>query len=293
MEARSTRIDPGHEIIVVIDTLVGGVHFPVDTGPEDIGYKALAVNLSDMAAMGGMPLAADVSVTRETTDPAWLSALLAGLGELAARHRVALGPPLERTGPTCVSVALIGQVPRGKALLRAGAKPGDGIYVTGCLGDAGLALIVRGPGEGLPEAERAYLEARLARPEPRIPAGLALRDLASAAIDVSDGLAADLGHILAASEVGAVLDPARLPLSPVLGAAVSRRQALALALSAGDDYELCFTVAPDRAAELASRLVHMACPVTHIGTVHADPGLRVVDTDGHVLDAPDGYRHFP
>ena len=291
--ARGTPIAAVHDIVVVIDTLVSGVHFPPDTAARDIGYKSLAVNLSDIAAMGAEPLSAHVSLTRETRDPAWLAAFTAGLEELAARHDVRLAPALERAGPLCVSVEALGQVPRGLALTRAGARPGDDIYVTGTLGDAGLALAARASGEALAEPAGRFVAARLARPAPRIEAGLALRGLASAAIDVSDGLLADLGHILSSSRVGALIEAHSLPLSDALRRAVPHERALTLALTSGDDYELCFTVTPaPPSSDLEARLAALPCEVTRIGRVHSTAGLRVIDADGRELPVTGGYRHF-
>lgn len=292
MQARSTPIEPGHDLVVVVDTLVRGVHFPEDTAPRDIGHKALAVNLSDIAAMGGEPLTAGVSLTRETADPDWLADFIAGLEALGTRHGVDVAPALERAGPLCVTVEVVGRVPRGAALRRDGARAQDGIYVTGTLGDAGLALAARDSATGPQAPARSALEARLARPEPRVRTGLALRGLASAAIDVSDGLAADLGHILAASDVGGIIEAQRLPLSDALRGTLAPQRALVLALTAGDDYELCFTVPPGRADALARRAADLDCRVTRIGTIRPGSGLRVVDAEGRAVDASGGYRHF-
>lgn len=285
--------DAAHEVVIVIDTLVNGVHFPVNTQPADVGFKALAVNLSDLAAMGADPRVAQASVTHPQhgtrTAQRWMAAFEEGLGVLAKRFAVATARPLVIRGHLCVTVEAIGSVPRGCALRRAGARAGDCILVTGNLGDAGLAL--RG-GTTAP-SDAAWLQARLARPEPRVQAGIALRGLASAAIDVSDGLAADLGHILQASGVGARLALEHLPLSQAMTRNLPPEQAWELALGAGDDYELCFTVAPRNLAEVRRRLDALACGCTAIGTITAGGGLQCVRADGSRLQPAAGYRHFP
>jgi len=287
--------DTDLELVIAIDTLVGGVHLSAGTAPADVGFKALAVNLSDLAAMGAEPLAARASLNHpqhgEDDGNRWLAAFEEGLGALAQRFGVAAARPLTARGPLCVTVEALGSVPRGMALRRGGAAPGDRILVTGTLGDAGLALAADGAAM-TPEAE-AWLQARLARPEPRVEAGIALRGLASAAIDISDGLVADLGHILAASGAGARLTVDDLPLSRVLAELLPRERAWELALSSGDDYELCFTVAPDRLAEVEHRLRDFACGFAAIGTITADAGLRCLRADGSRLRPRPGYRHFP
>ena len=287
-------VDPGCELVIAIDTLVDGVHFPVGTAPADVGFKALAVNLSDLAAMGADPLAARISLTLpdsiEGNDSSWRTAFEDGLAVLARRYGVAAAHPLTARGPLCVTVEALGSVPRGMALRRDGAAPGDRILVTGTLGDAGLALAAEGA--AMTREARAFLRIRLARPEPRVAAGIALRGLASAAIDVSDGLVADLGHILTASGCGAHLMVEDLPLSRALAETLPRERAWELALSSGDDYELCFTVAPDALAQVGDRLRGLDCGFTPIGTVTAEAGLQCLRADGSGLRPAPGYRHF-
>lgn len=292
--ALSRQCDSEHELVIAIDTLVDGVHFATGTAPADVGFKALAVNLSDLAAMGADPRLALASVTHpdDGDDRAlrWLAAFEEGLSALAQRFDVATTRPLTARGPLCVSVEALGSVPRGMALRRGGARPGDHILVTGTLGDAGLALAA--DSTTIPVHTERWLQTRLARPEPRIAAGIALRGMASAAIDVSDGLVADLGHILEASGVGARLTVDDLPLSRALEEQLPREQAWALALSCGDDYELCFTLAPDRLAETRRRLGGLACGCTRIGTVTVNGGLEISRADGRRFQAAAGYRHF-
>lgn len=285
----------GRALVLALDTLVAGVHFLEDVAPADLGHKALAVNLSDLAAMGARPAAALVSVTRPGGDPRWLDALHRGMDALAATHGVRIAARADARGPLAVTVEASGHVAPADALRRSGARAGDAVCVTGTLGDAGLALaLATGEARAAP-ADARFAEARLTRPSPRLAAGAALAGAASAAIDVSDGLAADLGHVLAASGVGARVELARLPLSPALARSVPRAQAWRLALTAGDDYELCFTLAPERAAELERLAEAAGCAISAIGTIERTPGLRLVDPDGGV-SAPGalgrGHDHF-
>lgn len=283
--------DEGRELVVVIDTLVEGVHFANRTAPADVGFKALAVNLSDLAAMGAEPRSARAMVCHPASgEDAWLDGFEEGLGALAARFGVDVAPLSVTRGPLWVTVEALGTVPQGLALTRGGAATGDRIVVTGTLGDAGLALAGGAPA-GTPDDD-VWLQARLTRPDPRIEAGIALRGVASAAIDVSDGLAADLGHILEASGVGARLDVETLPLSRAMAHAVPRERAWELALASGDDYELCLTVAPERLAEARQRLRALPGGATVIGTVTADGGLQCLAGDGRPFRPAPGYRHF-
>ena len=249
--------------MVTVDTIVAGVHFPPDTSAEDIGYRALAVNLSDIAAMGAMPAWATLALTMPAADESWLEGFCAGFFSLARAHDVTLIGGDTTAGPLTVTVQIMGHVPAGKALRRSGAQPGDLVFVSGHLGDAaaGLALIEK-RADTSNAAHRDFLIERFLRPVPRIGLGKALRGLASATIDISDGLGADLGHILEASGVGARIDPDRLPRSRALIETFEPMRAFELALSGGDDYELCFTLAPERVRlipdiEAAAQL----CPV--------------------------------
>ncbi len=287
--------DTALELVIAIDTLVDGVHFSAGTAPADVGFKALAVNLSDLAAMGADPLAARASLNHpqhgEEHGRRWLAGFEEGLGALAKRLGVSAARPLTARGPLCVTVEALGSVPRGMALRRDGAAPGDRILVTGTLGNAGLALAT--DSAAMTRKARAWLQARLSRPEPRVEVGIALRGLASATIDISDGLVADLGHILTASGAGARLTVEDLPLSRMLAEMLPRERAWGLALSSGDDYELCFTVAPDRLAEVEHRLRSFACGFAPIGTITADGGLQCLRANGSHYDPGPGYRHFP
>jgi thiamine-monophosphate kinase len=282
----------GRQLVVVIDTLVEGVHFAAGTAPADVGFKALAVNLSDLAAMGADPRSARAMVCHSGSgERSWLDGFEEGLGDLATRFRVDVAPTVTADGPLCATVEALGTIPEGLALTRGGAVPGDSVVVTGTLGDAGLAL-AGGVPTGAPDDD-SWLQTRLTRPEPRIEAGIALRGLASAAIDVSDGLAADLGHILEASGVGARLNVEALPLSRALAAAVSPERAWELALASGDDYELCFTVAPNRLAEARRRAGDLPGGITVIGTITTTGELQCLREDDQPFRPAAGYRHFP
>lgn len=283
---------PGQGLAVSMDLLVGGVHFLFDTEPETLGHKALAVNLSDLAAMGAEPAWATLGLALPEVDDAWLEAFCRGFFGLAQAHGVALVGGDTTRGPLAVAVQVHGFVPLEMALRRDGARPGDQVFVTGTPGDAALALAALQGRVQLPEADMAASRQRLERPLPRLRQGLELRGLATAAIDVSDGLAQDLGHILERSGTGARLAVDALPLSPAL-AALEREQALALALGGGDDYELCFTAPPDRVAELMSLAAAWDCPCTGIGEIVAAPGLDCRRDDGRPYRAGRlGYDHF-
>ena len=271
--------DPG-PVAIALDTLVAGVHFHADTAPRSIGHKALAVNLSDLAAMGAFPRRALVHAAHPEPSSGWEAEFAAGVDALAARFSMRVDRPRLRAGPLFVSIEVSGTFPDSRPpLRRSGARPGDRIYVTGTLGDAAGAL------DGA-----AALAARLDRPEPRVSAGLALRGIATSAIDVSDGLCADLGHVLRASGTGASLDTSRLPLSAGLIAAFGRDRATDLALAGGDDYELAFTVPPERERRLTD--APLGVRISRIGAIEAAPGLRCAGPDGRPRRAPAGFEHF-
>jgi thiamine-monophosphate kinase len=287
-------IPPGDALAIAVDALVEGVHFATSTGAEDVAFKAVAVNLSDLAAMGATPRAAAVGLAVEASRSAWLEGFRNGLGQAADAFGIDIVAADVCRGATVVSVEALGHVPVTDALYRKGALPGDSIFVTGSLGDAGLALAL-GLGRGevsLSDDDDAYLLARLNRPQPRLAAGVALRGIASAAIDLSDGLSGDLGHVLSRSGVGASVEVDKLPLSAALRNGVCDTTARRLAISAGDDYELCFTVPESRRRALEARRHAMGCPVTHIGRIEAEPGLRFKLGDGRPYETPPAYTHF-
>ena len=291
-DAALLAVPSGQELAVAIDTLVEGVHFPRGTAPADIGWKALAVNLSDLAAMGATPAWALLALTLPNADEAFIDGLADGFAQLAQTYRLALVGGDTTRGALTVSVAVHGFVPPGKALTRAGAQVGDAVLVTGTLGDAaaGLRLLQQSHHS---DAQSNYLIARLHRPTPRIAAGLALRERASACIDVSDGLLADLGHICAASGVGAEIEAALLPRSSALLDRFDDARSRDFALSGGDDYELCFTVPPQRVASVQADLAKLGCGATRIGRIVEGEGVKVRDADGQWLEpAQQGWDHF-
>ena len=280
-------------VAVTVDTLVAGVHFPDGIAPALLGYRALAVNLSDLAAMGAEPRWATLALTFPKADELWLEGFSRGFFELAERHGVSLvGGNLAR-GPLSVTIQVMGRVEHGRILTRAGGNVGDDVYVTGTLGDsaAGIALIKERV-ETSHGSPGAALKERFYRPVPRIAAGLALRSLASAAIDVSDGLIADLGHICERSGCGALVDVEHVPLSAELLSTCPPQIALAHALGGGDDYELCFTAPASRAEEIERALEGTGTPATRVGQLV--PGQEVVcRRDGDPYKPPlSGYRHF-
>lgn len=291
-DAAIVEVPAGYRLAVSTDTLAGGVHFLPDDPPADIGYKSLAANLSDMAAMGAEPRWVTLSLTLPGIDEDWIGAFAGGFYALAERHGVSLiGGDMSR-GPLSITVQILGTLADEHALRRSGARLGDAVYVTGSLGMASLALaILKNQAPGRREPPAACLE-RLRRPAPRVSTGLLLQSIASAAIDVSDGLAADLGHILASSAAGADITLGDIPVCPELGG-LGEDDRWRHALGGGDDYELCFTVAPNRVHDLQQRLQGHDIPVTRIGTITAGNGINWLGKDGKSrgLD-PAGYRHF-
>ena len=293
-DAAVVEVPPDQQLVVAVDTLVAGVHFPDSAAAADIGHKALAVNLSDLAAMGARPCWATLALTLPQADDSWVAAFARGFFALAERFQVELIGGDTTRGPLCVSVQILGTVPRGQSLQRAGARVGDRIFITGSLGDAGLALRLLQT-KGMCAAARDALDARLHRPEPRVAFGERLRGLASTAIDISDGLLADLGHVLQRSGVGATVWVERLPRSAAFQACVSPQASewFELPLAAGDDYELCFTVAPEHADALQGRARELDVPLADIGVIAAEPGLRCCLDDGRVYQPRRrGYEHF-
>lgn len=283
------RCPEGSELAVTTDTLVSGVHFFPDVDPNSLGHKALAVNLSDLAAMGAEPRWATLALTLPTVDEGWLEAFAQGFFDLAKDHGLELVGGDTTRGPLSITLQAMGLVPAGQALRRAGARPGDTVYVSGPLGSAGLGLRIR-----LGQAAPADIEAlaRLERPEPRVKLGGLLRGWASACIDVSDGLAADLGHILEASGVGATLDIDRIPLAAAVRRYVAETGDCALPLNAGDDYELCFTLPRNRQGDFERYLVAAGLAAFAIGRIDAELGLRLVKDGQPIRLSTDGYEHF-
>ncbi|WNB77688.1 thiamine-phosphate kinase [Methylomonas koyamae] len=276
------NLPDSYQIAVTADTMVENVHFFADVDPNALGHKVLAVNLSDLAAMGAEPFAVTLALTLPKVDEAWLQGFADGFMALARQYRVDLVGGDTTAGPLTLTVQAMGAVPRGQALLRSGARPGDLIFVSGPLGNAGLGLKIR---QGLPGADGGSALQSFDRPLPRIEIGLALRGVASACIDISDGLAADLGHILQQSGVGAVIDWDKLPLSAPVREYIATSSDWTLPLSAGDDYELCFTV-PMAAATMVPAGCHC------VGAVEAESGLRIRRAGRIEQLQARGYQHF-
>ena len=284
-------VQEGHELALTSDTLVEGVHFFPNVHPEDLGHKALAVNLSDLAAMGAEPFAVTLALTLPRADADWLDGFATGFFQLAERFGVELVGGDTTHGPlTVITVQALGAVPEGLALRRSGARPGDAVFLTGILGEAGLGL--RRLRDKTAAARDEAALRHLLRPEPRVAAGLALRGLASACIDVSDGLAADLGHVLGASGVGACLDWDALPLPSSLRQEADSGGDWRFPLECGDDYELCFTAPQENAARIEAELAALDCPLSRIGRIEAAPGLHMLRRGIRIDMEPQGYRHF-
>ncbi|MEJ7746907.1 MAG: thiamine-phosphate kinase [Luteimonas sp.] len=288
-DAALLQVPGGKLLVVATDTLNNGVHFPEETAAADVGWKALAVNLSDLAAMGAQPAWCTLSLSLPDANAAWLDAFLDGFLALANRHRVALVGGDTTRGPLSICVTAHGFVDAAKTLRRDAAQMGDDIWVTGTLGDAAAALVQWRSGQGIDP----WLRKRLERPTPRIEAGLALADLAHACIDVSDGLLADLGHVCMASRVAAEVDLHALPSSDALLSLFDAGQRQRMQAGGGDDYELCFTAPTLARVEIAEAANQCNIAMARIGRIVKGEGVRVLLADGSdwaSLDA--GYVHF-
>ncbi len=288
-DAAILKVPDGFQLVISADTLVSGTHFTESADPYDIGYKALAVNISDMAAMGARPLYVTMSITLEKNDADWLDAMSRGFFYIADKYSLDLiGGDVTR-GPVSICVQIMGLVPDGQALMRSGAKAGDDIYVTGTLGMAAFALYAKNLGYDV--IDEACLN-RLNRPEPRLDIGMALRNLSTACIDISDGLQADLSHILSASKVGAIIDIFKIPMYEELGE-MTTEQAINLAINVGDDYELCFTSPECHKDDLRLMAENTPVKLTKIGKVISNQDLIWQDRDGEFIEiARNGYKHF-
>ena len=286
------RVAPGMQLAVSSDMLVEGRHFLSTVAPERLGHKALAVNLSDLAACGAEPLAFTLALALPRADDAFLAPLARGMLALADAHGIELVGGDTTAGPLNLCITVFGQVPAGQALLRSGAAVGDDIWVSGQLGDARLALeVFRGtlslPGEAFETVRRA-----MELPQPRVALGLALRGIASSAIDLSDGLVGDLGHVLQRSGVGAMVQVDELPRSATLAAQLADVQQQCL-LAGGDDYELLFTAAPQQRDAVRVASERAAVAVTRIGHIEPGQALRLVDRTGARMAAHfSGFDHF-
>ncbi len=286
------RVDSGMQLAVSSDMLVEGRHFLSTVAPERLGHKALAVNLSDLAACGAQPLAFTLALALPRGDDSFAARLAKGLFALADEHGIELVGGDTTAGPLNVCITVFGQVPPGQALLRSGAGVGDELWVSGCLGDARLALEVFRGRIALRGEDFEHVRRAMELPQPRVALGLALRGVASSAIDLSDGLVGDLRHVLQRSGVGAQLDVDALPRSAVLA---SRTQAVQheCLLAGGDDYELLFTAPAARHSAVLAAAQQAGVTVTHCGHITAGSGLAIVDRHGNALPAAwRGFDHF-
>jgi thiamine-monophosphate kinase len=282
----------GWQLAVSTDMLVEGAHFHSGADPAGLGHKCLAVNLSDMAAMGAIPRWAFLSLALPDADEVWIRAFACGFLALAGEYDVDLAGGDTTRGPRNVCVTIVGEVEAGKALRRDGARPGDDVWLSGVTGEAAVGLAVAEGRVALagPDAQRC--RERLERPQPRVALGRALSGVATAAIDVSDGLLADLGHVCERSRVGARVEWSRLPASSALSACdVAMRRAAVL--SGGDDYELCFCAPPSRRALVLEASRRSGTPVTRIGCIVAGGGASVLDPEGVQMNVETGgFDHF-
>jgi len=287
-DAALLQVPPGRELVVTADTLNAGVHFPEATAPADIGWKALAVNLSDLAAMGATPAWCMLSLSLPQADESWIDAFLDGFLALADQHGIGLVGGDTTRGPLSISVTAMGLVESGSALRRDRAQVGDDVWVTGTLGDAVAALEALLEGREVPGS----LRQRLDRPTPRVAAGLRLSAFAHACIDISDGLLADLVHVCERSGVGAEINLADLPASTELAAAPPAKR-WGWQACGGDDYELCFTASPRDRELIVQTLDFTDVSATRIGRIAMGQGVRAFDAEGKEWEPPHrGYEHF-
>jgi thiamine-monophosphate kinase len=292
-DAAVLQLAQGMDLVAAVDTIVAGRHFPEGTDARSIGHRALAVNLSDIAAMGATPAWATLALTMPSADPEWLQSFSTGLLALADNYSVALVGGDTTRGPLTASVQILGHVPHGTALRRSGAHAGDLLVVSGTLGDAGagLAFLTEPPRA----AKREHVEELVHRfeyPIPRVAMGLSARGIATAAMDLSDGLVGDLPKLAQASGLSARVHVDRLPLSAALRACVSGAQAVNWALAAGDDYELLFTVPPKRYGELKAAADRLNLMLTQIGDLHSGSGVAWFLDGEEFVPGVQGFEHF-
>jgi len=296
-DAALLNVRPGQQLAMASDSLVSGVHFPETATPRQIASRALCVNLSDMAAMGAEPRWFTLALTlpRDKANSEWLTEFSAGLGFIADQYNLALVGGDTTSGPLTVTLTLVGEVAAGAALTRAGASPGDSVFVTGTLGDGAAALEFVSNINNTPDNSDRLLH-RFYSPQPQIQAGLKLRSIASACIDISDGLLADLGHICKASGVAAVVQAEQLPIAEDVQQ-LSPLDALEWALCGGDDYQLCFTVAADQLPMVEGLIERGELHASRIGTIEVSAGsgnlVSVIDKNNNLLTIENpGYNHF-
>ena len=292
-DAAVLTVPNDHQLVQSVDTLVAGVHFPVETSPQDIAYKALAVNLSDMAAMGAEPAWFALAITLPNDDEEWLKAFSESLSSVAEKYNIQLIGGDTTNGPLCTSITINGFVPIDKALTRNKAQATDKIYVSGTIGDAALALAEWQGQCLLREESIGYLKQRLNRPKPQIELGLLLREYASSCIDISDGLIADLEHITDNSHVGAKINFEKIPRSKEFDLNLTDEALIVpLVLSGGDDYELCFTIPATKQGEFDKVIKENKISVTCIGEIESQKGVRCFLKNEEIELQGTGYKHF-
>ena len=284
---------PGLQLAVSSDMLLEGRHFSPQDSPAGIGHKSLAVNLSDLAAMGATPRWATLSIALPGVDEVWLQAFARGFFRMADAHSIELVGGDTTRGALSIAITVIGEVPPGQALQRGGAQAGDEVWVSGQIGSAALALAYRQGRLFMEQIDAAKVLPALYLPQPRVALGIALRGIAHSAIDLSDGLLADLGHILQASQVGAAIEFAHLPVAAVTENYLDDPVARECVLAGGDDYELCFTASADQHDAVLAAGVQAGVAVTRIGHITASAGLSVLDAKGEPIRCEKtGYDHF-
>lgn len=291
-DAALIRVRPGYQLAISADMSVAGTHFFADIDPFAIGWKSMAVNVSDMAAMGAEPKWATLSIALPQIDDAWLQRFSAGLFACADAFGVSLIGGDTTRGPLNIAINILGEVPQGQALQRNGARAGDDVWVSGMLGQAALWLQHRLGALDLHTQDVAVLATAMHAPQPRVALGQALRGIASAVLDISDGLLADLTHILEASAVGAALDWTAMPKPLLQQSAVTEAVLQQAVLAGGDDYELCFTAAPQHRDALSALSAQLALPLHRIGHITAAAGLQVFNSEAAVVLSQKGYAHF-
>lgn len=293
-DAAIVAVPQDQQLVITTDSLIENVHFLPETDPAAIGHKALAVNLSDLAAMGAVPSWVTLALTMPSFDHAWCEAFCAGFFALATRYQVQLIGGNLAKGPLNITVEAMGLVDTNHSLLRKNARVGDKIFVTGTLGDAGYGLALQQKKKSLSADLSSYFLTRLNQPEPQIAAGLVLRENgAHAAIDISDGFIADLTHLLQASDVGARINVDAIPQSAALIEHVASVERLTFALTSGDDYELCFTAPAHHEKLLQEKLASVHCRMTSVGEIISDKKLILHRQNGEIYHGTiQGYEHF-
>ena len=280
-------------LAVSTDTFVSGVHFPAEAAAFDIARRCMAAAISDLAAMGAKPLGFTLALTLPAIDESWLQQFSDGLRDSAAYYVIPLVGGDTTRGPLSITLTVHGSVPQSRGLRRSGARPGDSIFVSGNLGDAAAALSLLQGQLSVSASDRDYFMARFYAPQARVVLGQTLQGVASAAIDISDGLLADLGHIARASRVAAVVELSRLPLSVAMQRLDDRQAVESFALTGGDDYELCFTARPDQHVHLAEFSELLDVKITEVGRILEGEGVSCIDSSGNTVPvAGSGYQHF-